>query len=50
MPSKSKKQARTMRAACNDRKFAKEIGVPQKVACEYVRKDKTVAKRKKGKQ
>lgn len=35
MPSKSPKQARTMRAAAHDKKFAKKMGIPQKVAKEY---------------
>jgi hypothetical protein len=45
MPSKSAKQARTMRAAEHDPKFAKKMGIPQKVAKEFVNADK----RKKGK-
>ncbi len=40
MPSKSAAQARTMRAACKNAAFAKKMGIPQSVACEYVRKDK----------
>lgn len=40
MPSKSKKQARTMRAAAHDPKFAKKLGIKQVVAQEYVDKDK----------
>lgn len=40
MPSKSKKQERTMTAACKDKEFAKKIGIPQKVACEYHDADK----------
>ena len=40
MPSKSKKQARTMTAACKNKKFAKKVGIPTKVACEYHRADK----------
>jgi hypothetical protein len=39
MPSKSKKQARTMRAAAHDKGFAKKLGIPQRVAREYVRAD-----------
>jgi hypothetical protein len=35
MPSKSAKQARTMRAAAHDPKFAKKMGIPQKVAREF---------------
>lgn len=45
MPSKSAKQARTMRAAEHDPKFAKKMGIPRKVAKEFVNADK----RKKGK-
>lgn len=40
MPSKSEKQARTMRAAAHDRTFAKKVGIPQKVAKEFVAADK----------
>jgi len=40
MPSKSRKQARTMRAACHDSKFRKKVGIPKGVACEYERADK----------
>ena len=39
MPSTSKKQARTMRAAAHDPSFAKKLGIPQTVAREYVRAD-----------
>ena len=46
MPSKSLKQARTMRAAAHDPKFAKKLGIPQKVAREFVDADK----RKRGKE
>lgn len=44
MPSKSKKQERTMAGAAHDADFAKKVGIPQKVAREFVRED-----RKKGK-
>jgi hypothetical protein len=40
MPSKSPKQARTMRAAAHDKGFAKKMGIPQKVAREYTAADK----------
>lgn len=46
MPSKSAKQARTMRAAAHDKGFAKKLNIPQKVAREYVRADQKKAKRK----
>lgn len=39
MPSKSPKQARTMRAAAHDPGFSKKIGIPQRVAKEFVRAD-----------
>ena len=47
MPSKSPKQARTMRAAAHNPEFAKKVGIPVKVAQEYVRADKR--KKRKGK-
>jgi hypothetical protein len=40
MPSKTPKQARTMRAAAHDDKFAKKVGIPKKVASEFVAADK----------
>jgi hypothetical protein len=40
MPSKTPKQARTMRAAAHDKGFAKKLGIPQKVAREFVAADK----------
>ena len=46
LPSVSAKQARTMRAAAHDPKFAKKVGIPQKVAKEYVAADQAKAKRK----
>lgn len=46
MPSKSPKQARTMRAAAHDKSFAKKLGIPQKVAKEYVAADKRGGKKK----
>jgi hypothetical protein len=39
MPSVSKKQAKTMRAAAHDKEFAKKTGIPQKVAREFVAAD-----------
>lgn len=39
MPSKSPKQARTMAAAAHNPKFAKKVGIPQKVAKEFNRAD-----------
>lgn len=45
MPSKSPKQARTMRAAAHNKAFAKKMDIPQKVAKEFVKADQ----KKKGK-
>lgn len=39
MPSKTPKQARTMRAAAHNPAFAKKVGIPQKVAREFERAD-----------
>ena len=46
MPSKSPKQARTMRAAAHDPKFAKKLGIPKKVAQDYVKADSKKGKRR----
>ena len=40
MPSKSKKQAKTMTAACKSPKFRKKVGIAKKVACDFHKKDK----------
>lgn len=40
MPSKTPKQARTMAAAAHDPKFAKKVGIPQKVAKDFNQADK----------
>jgi hypothetical protein len=40
MPSKSKKQARTMAAAAHNPKFAKKVGIPQNVAQDFNQADK----------
>jgi hypothetical protein len=40
MPSKTPKQARTMRAAAHDKAFAKKMDIPQGVAREFVEADK----------
>jgi len=40
MPSKSKKQERTMAAAAHNPAFAKKVGIPQKVAKEFNQADK----------
>lgn len=39
MPSKSTKQARLMAAAAHDPEFAKRVGVPMKVAKDFVKAD-----------
>ena len=39
MPSKTPKQARTMRAAAHNPKFAKKLGIPVKVAKDFVQAD-----------
>lgn len=49
MPSKSAKQAKLMAAAAHNPKFAKKVGIPQKVAKEFNRADKGTGIRKKGK-
>ena len=40
MPSETAKQARTMAAAAHDPKFAKRMGISQKVAREFNQADK----------
>ena len=45
MPSKTPKQARTMRAAAHDPEFAKKIGIPTGVAKEFVAADTAKAPR-----
>jgi hypothetical protein len=40
MPSKSKKQRRTMAMAAHDPKAAKRLGIPQNVAKEFNQADK----------
>lgn len=49
MPSKSEKQARTMRAASHSKEFAKKVGIPQDVAKEFVDADKKKAEEDKKK-
>jgi hypothetical protein len=44
MPSKTAKQARTMRAAAHDPVFAKKIGIPQGIAKEFVVSDTKMKK------
>jgi len=45
MPSKSPEQKRLMQAVANNPKFAKKVGVPQKVGMKFEKADK--AKRSK---
>lgn len=40
MPSKTLKQKRTMQAAAANPKFASKVGIPVKVAKEFVKADK----------
>lgn len=49
MPSKSAKQARTMRAAAHNPGFAKKMGIPQKVARDFEKADQRKAGGKKRK-
>jgi hypothetical protein len=51
MPSVSAKQHRTMEAAAHDPEFAKKMGIPMKVAKEFVEADlaKELLRRKKEK-
>ena len=44
MPSKSAKQHRTMVAAAHSKSFAKKVGIPMKVAKEFVAADKKTGK------
>jgi hypothetical protein len=39
MPSKTPKQAKTMRAAAHNPQFAKKVGVPQSVAQDFTQAD-----------
>lgn len=50
MPSKTEKQARTMAAAAHDKKFAKKVGIPQKVAKDFNKADTGTGKIKPKKQ
>lgn len=47
MPSKTPKQKRTMAAAAHDPKFAKKVGIPQKVAKDFNKADQRKGKRNK---
>lgn len=46
MPSRTILQAATMRAACKDPAFAKKVGIPQDVACDFMHEDQRVKKEK----
>jgi hypothetical protein len=46
MPSKSKRQARFMRAVAHSRKFARKVGVPMSVGKKFVRADKRRRRRR----
>lgn len=48
MPSKTPKQAKTMRAAAHNPKFAKKVGIPSKVAKEFAAADQVSKSYKKG--
>lgn len=45
MPSRTKKQARTMRAAAHDPAFARRVGIPVSVAREFVAADSRTKKK-----
>jgi len=47
VPSKTKKQARTMAAAAHNPQFAKKVGIPTKVAKEFNQADKKSGKLRK---
>jgi hypothetical protein len=43
MPSKTPKQAKTMRAAAHNPQFAKKVGIPQDVAQDFTASDQDPA-------
>jgi len=45
MPSKSEAQHRLMEAVAHNRKFAKKVGIPQKVGQEYTAADQNDPKK-----
>jgi hypothetical protein len=47
MPSKTRKQAKAMRAACHDPKTRKKMGISKEEACEFARADKKKRGKKK---
>lgn len=46
MPSKSEAQKKTMRAVAHSPKFAKKVGIPQKVGKDFEAADKAAPKKK----
>lgn len=46
MPSTTAKQARTMQAAARDPAFARKMGIPRRVAREFVLADRARKRRK----
>jgi hypothetical protein len=40
MPSHSEKQKKFMTVVCKSKKFAKKVGVPQSVGCDFHNADK----------
>jgi hypothetical protein len=49
MPSKSKAQAKTMKAAAHNPQFAKKVGIPQPVAKDFAKADAKAGGPPKGK-
>jgi hypothetical protein len=43
VPSKTPRQAKTMRAAAHNPQFAKKVGIPQKVAQDFTASDQDPA-------
>lgn len=46
MPSKSAKQHRLMEAVAHDPKFARKVGIPQKVGKDFAKADKRKRKKR----
>jgi hypothetical protein len=49
MPTKSKKQKRTLQAAAHNPAFAQKVGISPRVAEEFLAADKRKAEERKGK-
>lgn len=47
MPTKSKKQKKSLDAVANNPEFAQKVGIPQEVGKEFSKADKKNAKKKK---